>query len=196
MPAAPEPQDFLASRGLEPVPPAELNRQLARVIERMNVTSRGSALEELSSAEQDVLRAGGVRLETTPDGDPLRDSAVKFAALLEGSLSTSDAASRLGLPESRVRQMTARRTLYSVLLDARRYLPAFQFGPDGALVPNLGRVCAALAPDLHPLEVHEWFTEPDEELVPGRNGERALSPIEWLESGGDAAALVRLARLR
>ena len=40
--------------------------------------------------------------------------------------------------------MIARRTLYSVLLDSRRRILAFQFAPNGGLVPNIAKVNAAL----------------------------------------------------
>ena len=101
---------------------------------------------------------------------------------------------RLGLPEGRVRQLIARRTLYSVLVDGRRRVFAYQFRADGSLVPNVGgEVKAALDPELHPLEVHEWFTEPNGELLRGDDVEATMSPIDWLESGGDVSKLVRLA---
>ena len=50
-----------------------------------------------------------------------------FAVLVITSLATKEAAKRLGMPESRVRQMVARRTLYSVLLNSYWRIPAFQF---------------------------------------------------------------------
>lgn len=116
------------------------------------------------------------------------------AALLETSLDTAEVAARLDTPASRVRQLIARRSLYSVLLDGRRHVFAYQFDPDGAMVPGIARVNAALDPTLHPLSVHEWFVEPDAELFMGDDVDAPMSPLDWLRSGGDVARLVALAR--
>ena len=73
-----------------------------------------------------------------------------FAVLVITSLATKEAAKRLGMPESRARQMVARRTLYSVLLNSYWRIPAFQFAQKGGLVPNIAKVNAALPEDPHP----------------------------------------------
>ena len=80
----------------------------------------------MTEAEQEVLVEGGVRLNAEPAGDPLAATTAQFAALVSTSLTTKEAAARLGMSKSRIRQMIARRTLYSVLLDNRRRIPAFQ----------------------------------------------------------------------
>ena len=61
------------------------------------------------------------------------------AALVGTRVTTKEAAKRLSIPESRIRQMIARRTLYSALLDSRLRIPAFQFSPSGGLVPNIAK---------------------------------------------------------
>ena len=81
-----------------------------------------------------------------------------------------------------------------MLVDGRRRVFAYQFRADGSLVPNVGKVNAALDLELHPLEVHEWFTEPNGELFRDDDVDATMSPIDWLESGGDVRKLVRLAR--
>ena len=105
--------------------------------------------------------------------------------------------------------MIARRTLYSVLLDNRRHIPAFQFAPrggsmraagpsrslgGGALVPNIGKVNAALPEDLHPVEVLAWYTQPHADLFRGDDVEARVSPLDWLRSGGDVSRVAQLAR--
>lgn len=82
---------------------------------------------ELTEAEREVLVEGGVCLDAEPEGDPLAATTAQFAAIVSTSLTTEEAAVRLGMSEGRIRQLIARRTLYSVLLDNRRYIPAFQF---------------------------------------------------------------------
>ena len=111
----------------------------------------GDQLGELTEAECEVLIDGGVRLDAKPTGDSLAATTVQFAALVSTSLTTKEAAKRLGIPESRIRQMIARRTLYSVLLDGRRRILAFQFAPNAGLVPNIAKVNAALPEDVHPV---------------------------------------------
>lgn len=90
--------------------------------------------------------------------------------------------------------MIARRTLYSIKLDDRRYVPLFQFRRDGFLVPNISLVNAALPTDMHPVEVYDWFTSPDADLTLGEEEGRALSPLQWLDSGGNPDRLVRFAK--
>ena len=124
----------------------------------MRLKGGGTWSEELTEAEREVLISGGVRLDAKPTGDPLAATTVQFAALVSTSLTTKEETKRLGIPESRIRQMIARRTLYSVLLDSRRCIPAFQFAPNGGLVPNIAKINAALPEDLHSVEVHAWYS--------------------------------------
>ena len=169
----------------------------------------GEPSSELTAAERELLIKGGVCLNAEPAGDPLVATTAQFAALVSTSLTTKEAAARLGIPESRIRRMIAQRTLYSVLLDNRRYIPAFQFaqrygstrgaGPSrslggGALVPNIGKVNAALPEDLHPVEVLAWYTQPHTDLFMGDDVDARVSPLDWLRSGGDVDRVVQLAR--
>ena len=98
----------------------------------------GEPSRELTEAEREVLVEGGVRLNAEPEGDALAATTTQFAALVSTSLTTKEAAVRLGIPESRMRQMIARRTLYSVLLDNRRHIPAFQFAQQGGSTRETG----------------------------------------------------------
>ena len=169
----------------------------------------GELSSELTAAERGVLIKGGVRLNTEPAGDPLAATTAQFSALVSTSLTTKEAAARLSMPESRIRRMIARRTLYSILLDNRRHIPAFQFarrdgsrrgaGPSrtlggGALTPNIGKVNAALPDDLHPVEVLAWYTQPHADLFMGDDVDARISPLDWLRSGGNVDRVVQLAR--
>ena len=154
----------------------------------------GDPSGELTDAERDVLIKGGVRLDSEPQSDPLAATMTRFAALISTSLTTKEAAQRLGMPESRVRQMIARRTLYGVLLNSRRRIPSFQFARGGGLVPNITKINAALPEDLHPVEVEAWYTLPNADLFVGNYLEACVSPLDWLRSGGDVHRVVQLAR--
>ena len=185
---------YLQARGLRIQAPKALNEALRLALEDMQATLYGEAEEELTAAEQAVLRRGGLVLEEQPGRDPLADTAGEYAAIIESSLSTSEAGKRLGFGAGRIRQMVADRTLYRVLLEGRRYIPMFQFVKGrNRLVPNIGRVNEALDPELHPVEVYNWYTTPNPDLFLDDDVERTVSPLDWLKAGNPVEPVVRLA---
>lgn len=186
--------DYFTVRGLRPTAPEGLNAALRRVLDTMPTLLYGEPGTELTDGEQAVLKEGGVDLEAVLDRDPVAETTVQYAAIIESSLTVKEAAGRVGKPESQVRQMIARRTLYSILLDNRRYVPIFQFEKDGGLLPNITKVNVALNADLHPVEVFEWYTQPDLDLFINNDVAQTVSPIAWLSSGGDLRKVVTLAK--
>lgn len=186
--------DYFTARGLRSTAPEGLNAALRLVLDTMPTLLYGDPTEELTAEEQQVLKESGVDLNTALNQDPVAETAVQFAAIIESSLTIKEAAKRINKPESQIRQMIARRTLYSILLDNRRYIPLFQFKKDGGLLPNITKVNAALSADLHPVEVFEWYTQPDPDLYLGDTIEQTISPIAWLLAGGDYQTLVKLAK--
>jgi hypothetical protein len=186
--------DYFTARGLSSTAPEDLNAALRLVLDTMPTLLYGEPADDLTAEEQRVLKESGVDLTTVVNQDPVAETAVQFAAIIESSLSIKEAALRMEKPESQVRQMIARRTLYSVLLDNRRFIPLFQFRKDGGLLPNITKVNAALSADLHPVEVFEWYTQPDPELYLGDALEQTVSPIAWLLAGADYQTLVTLAK--
>ncbi len=186
--------DYFTARGLRSTAPEGLNAALRLVLDAMPTLLYGEPTEELTAEEQAVLREGGVNLDAMPGRDPLAETAVQYAAIIESSLTTKEAAERLDIPESQVRQMIARRTLYSILLNNRRFIPIFQFEKDGPLVPNIIKVNKALPPDLHPVEVYEWYTQANPDLFVGDDIDATVSPLSWLRGGGDLKWLVTLVR--
>ena len=194
MPSPQQASDYFTVRGLAPTAPETLNAALRQVLDAMPTMLYGDLSGELTEAEREVLISGGVRLDAKLAGDPLAATTVQFAALVSTSLTTKEAAKRLSIPESRIRQMIARRTLYSVLLNSRRRIPAFQFTPNGGLVPNITKVNAALPEDLHPVELQAWYTQPHVDLFLGDDVDARVSPLDWLRSGGEVHRLTQLAR--
>ena len=186
--------DYFTVRGLAPTAPETLNAALRQVLDAMPTMLYGEPFRELTEAERDVLINGGVCLDAKPEGDPLAATTAQFAALVSTSLTTKEAAKRLGMPESRIRQMIARRTLYSVLLNSRRLIPAFQFAQRDGLIPNIAKVNAALPEDLHPVEVQAWYAQPHADLFMGDDVDARVSPLDWLRSGGDVNRVAQLAR--
>jgi hypothetical protein len=123
--------------------------------------------------------------------DPLTRTAVEYAALVASSLSVAEAARRLGVRDSRVRQRLGERTLYGIKMRSGWRLPAFQFAGDG-LVPGLDRVLPRLDSEMHPIEVWTWLTTPNTDVTIDPD-ERPVSPIDWLRSGRSPEAVAALA---
>jgi hypothetical protein len=186
--------DYFTARGLRSTAPEGLNAALRLVLDAMPTLLYGEPTDELTAEEQRVLKEGGVDLTKVVNRDPVADTAVQFAAIIESSLTINEAARRIEKAESQVRQMIARRTLYSILLDNRRYVPLFQFRKSGGLLPNITKVNVALNADLHPVEVFEWYTQPDADLYLDDDIEQTVSPIAWLLAGRDYQTLVTLAK--
>ena len=186
--------DYFTARGLRATAPEGLNAALRLVLDSMPTLLYGDPTDELTAEEQRVLKDSGVDLNTALSKDPVAETAVQFAAIIESSLTIKEVAKRIKKPESQVRQMIERHTLYSILLDNRRYIPLFQFKKDGGLLPNITKVNAALSADLHPVEVFEWYTQPDPNLYLGDTIEQIISPIAWLSAGRDHHTLVKLAK--
>lgn len=147
---------------------------------------------DLSQAEAETLSRGGLDLRSRGEGEPsaLARTTAKYAALLETSLTTAEAAERLGVDPARVRQRLGEGSLYGIRTPKGWRLPAFQFGEDNA-VPGLEEVLPRLESHLHPVAVHNFFTLPHGDLYAGEVG-RALSPREWLKAGYPARAVAEL----
>jgi hypothetical protein len=112
--------------------------------------------------------------------------------LLADALPVADVARRLGIDPSRVRHRLARRQLIGIRRPDGWLLPAYQFGADGRLLPGIDRVASAImATGSHPVAIARFLSTATAELTIGR---RRHTPREWLESGGDPAAVVALAR--
>lgn len=171
----------------------ELDEALTRAIASRRVMLRELAPSELTDAEIEVLREGGLAVEPRfpPGQDPLTRSIGEFAALIKTSVGVAAAARRLGVDPSRIRQRLGERSLYGLRPDGEWLLPAFQFDGD-RLVPGIGEALRRLDPKLHPLEIEAFFLEPNEELAELRDGD-PISPRDWLLAGLDPAAVAQLA---
>jgi hypothetical protein len=115
-----------------------------------------------------------------------------FELATRESLSTQQAAERLGVASSRIRQRIKAGEILAFPVDGEHRIPAVQFHRE-ALVPGLPEVLAALPPDIAPLEFTRWFTMPCTELE--NSAGEAMSPRDWLLHTGDAAAAVRAAAI-
>jgi hypothetical protein len=173
---------------------AEFDRLVAQALEQI-VPARPlpDPRRELSASEIAVLEQGGFELEPLPldDTHPLIRSAATYAALVGSSFSVSQAASRLHVEDSRIRQRLGARTLYGIKLQAVWRLPLFQFTEHGT-VPGIEAVLPHLDAALHPLSVLGWFTTPNPDLVYGEE-EEPVSPLSWLLAGRPSEPVAELA---
>ena len=149
----------------------------------------------LPSVELAFFQDAGVSLEELAPldagiEDPELRTAAKYAGLLASALSVRQAAQRLRVDGSRIRQRLADQSLYGVRVDGAWRLPLFQFTDDGrSVVPGFGELVPALV-DLHPVDVATWFVTPHVDLVVG--DDTRISPRDWLLGGGDVRVLIPL----
>ncbi len=159
-------------------------------------SSEGTSIPEaLSAPEIDALRSVGLSTERWRRAgrtDPLAQSIADYMALLDTSLTTSQAAKYLKVDPSRIRQRLRERSLYGIEYDGEKRLPRFQF-ERRRVIPGLAEVLAELPVPLNPLDVAEWFLSPNPDLeLPDRLA--PISPREWLLSGRAVQEVVALAR--
>ena len=159
---------YLYAHGIEASPEA-LDSMMKEAVQRLQRTLyRQDSRADLTEAEAKALERGGFVLDARTEGsqDPLAQTVAEFAALLQSSLSTSDAAARLGVDASRVRQRLVSRppSLLGIRIGNGWYIPEFQFDGD-RLLPGIGEVVARLDPELHPVALYRWFTTPNPDLA-------------------------------
>jgi excisionase family DNA binding protein len=148
--------------------------------------------EQLSRTEAEVLERGGFSLSRARPGKgrPLSSTVAAYVAMMDDAFSVGEAAKRLHVDQSRIRQLLANGSLYGVKLRGEWRLPRFQFTARGA-VPGIHEVLRALPEDLHPVEVLTWLGNPDPDL---EIGDQSVSPLDWLRSGGDPERASEVAR--
>lgn len=183
---------YLAERGIRDATPEALNESLRRVLNGIEPMIHDVATKGLSVAEQNALVAAGLRLERTSGRDLVAESAVRFAALVENSLTAEQVAQQIGMTASRVRQLIATRELYSFRLDGKRLVPDFQIR-DGRIIPNLVEVNQAIPETLHPLGVYNFYHLDNVDLYIDDEQEVLYTPLNWLAEGRDPAPVVFIA---
>ena len=150
--------------------------------------------EDLTAVEVAILKRGGFSLETeeVDADDPLVQTETEYAALLKTSLSTADAARRLGVDPSRIRRCLTSHppTLYGIHVGRSWYILEFQFDGD-RLLHGLDEVVSRLDPEFHPVAVFRWFITPNGDLSTEELG--ILSPRDWLRSGLPVEAVAEIA---
>lgn len=174
--------------------------ELARAVEDALAAAGGvppypQPAEILEPDQLELLAKGGFELEGADLGlrDPVLRGAIEYAALRATALTTREAAARLDVNDSRVRQRLADRALYGLKVNDEWRLPVFQFEAEGGLIPQIDRVLPRLAENLSAIAVFRWFTSPNPDLASPETNEEPVSPIAWLRLGLDPDEVADLA---
>ena len=147
----------------------------------------------LTASEEAALARGGVEPASDEDVAVVQARvASAFQELRASSLTVDEAAARLGVNTSRIRQRLAARSLYGLKDGNTWLLPAFQFVSSG-LVPRVGVVVRRLPPDIGPLAAARWFASPNPDLCTRDEDERPLTPLQWLLGGNPPEPAAELA---
>jgi hypothetical protein len=139
--------------------------------------------------EKEAWEAVGARFD--PDAmDKARSHRIAAHAELIANSIQGDAAvaDLLGVDRTRISQRLRERSLYYFRSGDDRLYPRWQFIGHKTL-RGLKTVLGALDPALHPLVVDHWFRTPDLDL---EVNEEAMSPLAWMQTGGDPVRLVPL----
>lgn len=142
--------------------------------------------------EEAALAVGSARRgrrQGSVDVEALARAAL--SEIVDSALSVEEAAKRLGVSPSRVRQRLAERTLQGIKHGGAWRLPEFQFAKRG-LVPGIEVVLKALAVGVSAVAVARWFATPNPDLCTRDEDEQPLTPLGWLADGNPpqlAAAL-------
>ncbi len=144
----------------------------------------------LPSAERQLWEDAGASFEPRAIEQDAINAAAAFSDLVMRSIEgDSGVATLLQVDRSRVSQRVRNRSLYAFNRGDTRYFPRWQFTDHGTL-PGLREVVTVMDEGLHPLAVDHWFNTPSVEL---EIGEVPVSPVTWLETGGNPQVAAELA---
>jgi hypothetical protein len=175
--------------------PAELEELLLSTLREMRLRSPlPDPYREMTAEEIAALERGGFTLEPIErEGldDPMARTAAKYTSLVATALTVNQAAARLGVNPSRIRQQLLDHTIYGIKVAHSWRLPLFQFDDD-RLLPGVGDVFSRLDWTVHPVGVYNWFVNPDPDLQTDED-QAPLSPRDWLRSGRSPELVAELA---
>ncbi len=166
--------------------------RLLQILEFVDLTLETDPLtaEETRALEDDSIEPGGLSAATP---EVVRKAEDEYGRLIRGSLTVEQAAERLHVNPSRIRQRLGACTLYGFRVDRGWRIPRFQFQED-RVIPGLADVLVRVPHDLHPVAVSNWLQAPNAELVVETDGDEIpLAPLQWLAAGYSADAVSTLA---
>lgn len=143
----------------------------------------------LSSLEYDLLVQLGLGRPDV-EADILEALALQVE-LVESALTLEEVSRISGMEVSDVRERLEESRLLGVWCNGHHWrVLAFQVTLKG-LLPGLDDILGRIPDDIDPLAVYAFFNTPQPTLL--RRG-RMVTPVEWLSSRADPAAVVELAR--
>ncbi len=122
--------------------------------------------------------------------DPFVRAALELAAMNATAITVDEAARRTGQGKNQILDRIKQRSLLAV----RGRNPVFQFAEAGKFVPHLDDVLPELIPNVHPIGVLHWFSEPNPDLSCEATAYDPVSPRTWLMSDLPVAPVKELAR--
>lgn len=151
------------------------------IMKEARVSSEAPPTTGLTGSEASVLSEGGFPLTADVARKPISKRLAAYSQILDKSLSTSEAAERLKVNSSRIRQRLTSRppTLFGIRDGSEWKLPEFQFDRE-RLIPNFSRIVERLDPKIDPVALYQWFMAPHVDLV---HDDERISPRQWLLSG-------------
>src|SRR5688572_7643027 len=184
-------QEVLASSGLDIGVDRFVELVKAAVQSVAGGRSGEGVVGALTASEVAELARGGVEAaeSRTAYRDARARTAAHTAALMAASTPAAEAARRLHVDPSRVRQMLIERSLLGFKDGNAWRVLELQFA-DGALVPNIREVLRAMPEGLALSAAATWLSTPEDDLE--RGGE-TVSPLQWLAEGGSPQPVVALA---
>ncbi len=177
---------YLGARGLR-VSESDLVHSIDAALGDRLASPSAAALTP--AAQGFLAEYGGITLVPDAARRVVVSTIGHLAAAAESAMTVAEAAELLGVDPSRIRHRIAAGAIYAMRLGRRNMLPQWQFHETGAL-PYIAEVLAALPDDLHPLEVAEFFTESQSELIV-KGAE--VSPRTWLAGGGEPEPVIDIA---
>jgi hypothetical protein len=117
---------------------------------------------------------------------PVREGLARRARMVETALPLAEAAKRMGVSDSRLRQRITEGTLVAIQKPHGRgwLVPGFQLTEQGEL-PYLARILSARRRSVGAEALARIFELPNEEL-------KGRSPRDWLVAGGEPAPVERI----
>lgn len=170
---------------------AEFTSVLAEALRR---GPRAAVSRFTTAEEQALVRHGGVHPDSLAAVDAgqreLLGQTQDLAGLIATSKTVDQVARAYGVDASRIRHRVRDGALYGARVGRSLRLPDWQFIADGQPLPGLRSILAALPNGLHPLDVAGFMSTPQPEL---EVSELAVTPRDWLASGGSSDAVTALA---
>lgn len=162
-----------------------------------SLPSQRAGATRLTVEEASLLDAAGLTEDRASFEENVADVSARMGRLFSTAYSAANAATGLGVTDSRLRQRRSKRTVWALDDGGSWVYPAIQFEAvhdvDGARlqhVRGLDRVLPhVLSREVHPVAVEGFLVAPQTELsVDGR----PLSVRQWLLSGGSADRVLQL----